>query len=123
MAPAPQPRARKGVKRGTLFTDDGTPIQVSLTANDQDVLISTDADSVSIPVHGLCTRPEDTGYVAEQVAVDAALRRRDQIVPGIGQLEEGHHIVVNGLKYEVVEPPNNKYSQDAAEYRMTLKPA
>lgn len=123
MAPAPQPRARKGVKRGTLFTEDGTPIQVSLTANDQDVLVSTDADSVSIPVHGLCTRPEDTGYVAEQVRADATLRRRDQIGHGLGGLEQGHHIIVNGLKYEIVETPTDKYSENAGEFRMTLKPA
>jgi hypothetical protein len=100
------------------MTDAGVPIHVSLTANDTDVLIGGRCDSVLVPVHGLDTDPVETGYVAEQIRADTTLRRRDQIPPGLAQLEEGHHIVVNGLKYEVVD-----IHEGVGEHQMTLKPA
>jgi hypothetical protein len=101
MAPAPTPSAPSGVTRGTLWTSDKVAIQCSLTSDEKHVLVSGQADSVLVPVHGLMTPPADTGYVAHQVREDAKLQASQQIPPGVTELQEGHEVVINGLTYEV----------------------
>lgn len=51
----------------TIWTKDGVPIQVSLVNNDESVCVSGPQDSVLVPVAGLNSRPDETGYVGEQV--------------------------------------------------------
>lgn len=123
MAPAPTPSAPVGAKSGTLWTNGRVAIQCSLTSDERHVLVSGQADSLLIPVHGLMTSPVDTGHVAEQVREDHILQADNQIPPGLVGLQEGHTVVVNGLSYEVVEAPSDKYSQEAEEYRLTLRAA
>lgn len=64
----PQPSTESGPRSVTLWTADNVPIQVSLTSGDENILVSGPQDSVLVPVQGLNTRPDETGYVGEQVA-------------------------------------------------------
>lgn len=121
--PAPRPTERKGPKRGTLFTDDGDPIEVSLTTNDENVLVSGPADSLLVPVHGLVTTMAETGPVARQVVADATLQHAQQIQPGIGGLVEGDRVVINGVTFEIVDIHDNGIGRTlATETQMTVKP-
>lgn len=56
----PQPRtpvAATAERQTTLVTADGVPIQVALSADDLNVLVSGPANSVLIPVTDLTTPP------------------------------------------------------------------
>lgn len=116
MAPAPTPRSA-GVTSGTLWTSNKVAIQCSLTSDEQHVLVSGQADSLLIPVHGLMTSPVDTGHVAEQVREDHILQADNQIPPGLTEVAEGHQVVVNGINYAVIDA-----YRSGGEYHLSLRP-
>ncbi len=55
-------------RSATLYTRDGKAVHVRINGDDATVVVSGELDSLLIPIEGLMTHPDDTGYIGTQVA-------------------------------------------------------